>query len=164
MNKKNLLLMALILSCFTGCAQKAPKGRLIYCSYSVDRHAGLGRSYCELIADNLDSAKITARYDIECRFAEETRKEIPVDAETVAELEELLKQQKVWKLDGYHKEEIIDGGTTHRFHVEYSDGRKVTASWYAHRPKQAAQTAYNTIMVFLDKRLQDVKAYNVSEQ
>ncbi len=155
--------MAFTISCHTGCAQKAPRGRLIYCSYSENRHAGLGKSYCELIADNLDSAKISARYDIDCHFAEETRKEVSVDAEAVAKLEELLKQQEVWKLDGYHKEELIDGGTTHRFHIEYSDGTKVTASWYAHSPKQAAQTAYNTIMLFLDKRLQDVKADSIPE-
>jgi hypothetical protein len=163
MNKKILLLMAFTISCLTGCAQKAPTGRLIYCSYSENRHAGLGRSYCELIADNPDSAKISARYDIECRFAEETRKEVPVNAEEVAELEELLKQQKVWKLNGYHKEELMEGGTTHRIHIEYSDGRKVTASWYAHRPKEAAQIAYNTISFFLDKRLKEAKTDSIPE-
>lgn len=160
MNKTIFLLMAFTLNSLTGFAQKVPKGRLVYCSYCADGHAGLGKNYLELIADDLNKARISAHYDVDCRFAEETTKETPVDSATVAELQELLKQLKVWKLDGYHKEEFIDGGITHRFHVEYSDGRKVTASWYCHRPKQAAIQAFNTIRSFLDKHIQTAKIRN----
>lgn len=149
--------MAFALSSLAGCAQKTPKGRLVYCSYSDTRHGGLGRSYCELVADSLDSAKIKARYDIDCHYAEETRKQIPVDSATVAALEQLLRQQEVWKLDGYHKEEPMEGGTTHRIHVEFSDGSNVTASWFSHSPKEAVVTAYHTIKNFLDEHLNKAK-------
>ena len=49
-----LLMSALLMTCMDSFAQEepvAPKGKLIYCSYASDRHAGQGKSYCELIAD-----------------------------------------------------------------------------------------------------------------
>lgn len=49
-----LLMSALLMTCMDSFAQEepvAPRGKLIYCSYASDRHAGQGKSYCELIAD-----------------------------------------------------------------------------------------------------------------
>lgn len=45
-----------MLSALLGCAstKPAPKGQLVYCSYACTGAAGLGKDYCELIA-NVDS-------------------------------------------------------------------------------------------------------------
>ena len=42
-----------MLSALLGCAstKPAPKGQLVYCSYACTGAAGLGKDYCELIAD-----------------------------------------------------------------------------------------------------------------
>ena len=47
---KIFLIMAVGLSGLA-CQAKAPKGKLIYCSYARTGMAGLGKDYCELIAD-----------------------------------------------------------------------------------------------------------------
>ena len=42
-------------SMLSGCGAAAPRGAesdvLVYCSYSATHHGGLGKDYCELIAD-----------------------------------------------------------------------------------------------------------------
>ncbi|NLZ19793.1 MAG: hypothetical protein GXY24_05975 [Bacteroidales bacterium] len=48
---KIFLIMAIGAFGLIACQAKVPKGNLIYCSYASSGSAGLGKDYCELIAD-----------------------------------------------------------------------------------------------------------------
>ncbi len=52
MNRVLFVLSVLLMTTMSGLAQDktAPKGKLIYCSYARNGHAGQGKDYCELIA------------------------------------------------------------------------------------------------------------------
>ena len=43
----------------------------------------------------------------------------------------------------------MTGGTSYRIHVEFADGKQVTANWFTHTPKGEAVVAYETILRFL---------------
>lgn len=145
-----LTFLAMTLNLFScACTAQAPKGTLTYCSYSESGSAGLGKDYCELIADEGTEPKVVVALHLNNRFDDpEIHAEYPVGPEVVAELQELLAQNKVYKLDGYDVEEAITGGYAHRIHIEYSSGRQVTARWYATKVKDSAWSAYRMIERF----------------
>ena len=128
---------------------KAPEGRLTYCSFSATRTAGLGKDYCELIADEGTAAKV--RVCINVNTPEEKKQEFPVDPQTVDELQQLLASLKVWQLNGYSHDEMMTGGTTCRIYMEYGKGENYNAFWCSHHVLPEAQTAYNTIVRFFGK-------------
>ena len=149
--KKILLLAVLLMTPLTNSCclwSKAPKGKLIYCSYAADGAAGLGKDYCELIADPGQKPKVVVVLDKNCRFAEERRQEFEVDGSVVEDLQKKLEELKVWKLDGYNLNEPICGGHAYRIYMEYDSGEKIDARWYGNGVKDSAIRAYNTIEYF----------------
>ncbi|MBQ9659706.1 MAG: hypothetical protein IJV37_00370 [Bacteroidales bacterium] len=148
MKLKILFVMALALLGMA-CSGRAPKGKLTYCSYAESGSAGLGKDYCELIADPGTTPKVVVALHIGNRFQDpEIRREFPVDAAVVDSLQNLLSERKVYKLNGYHLDEPITGGYAHRIYQEYDSGDKVEAKWYGHKVKDAAWSAYHMIEAF----------------
>ena len=143
-----ILLMAVsIFSC--GSLAHKPKGDLIYCSYCQAGAAGIGTDYCELIADPDSLPRVVVVIDADNRFGYPViRRTFPVDKSVVDSLSQILDDLKVYKLDGYNLNEPICGGHSNRIHIEYSSGDKVHATWYGHKIKAEAITAYNTIAYF----------------
>jgi len=156
-----ILAMATLLSACGGSSAQ-PKGKLIYCSYSETRHGGLGKSYCELIADEGKDPYVAVRLDMESRLEdiEPLQADIPVDATVVDELQELLAQNKVYELDGYMLDEMLEGGATYRIYMEYSSGEKVNASWFGHNVKDEAWAAYYLIEGFFEPWCQKAREMN----
>ena len=145
---KIFLIMA-IGSIGTACLARVPRGRLIYCSYSCSGSAGLGKDYCELIADPGAEPRVNVVLKEGNRFEEpEIRAEYFADEADVARLQDWLKKNKVYKLDGYQLEEPISGGYAYRIYMEYDDGQKVNVRWYGHNVKDKAVAAYNYIEAF----------------
>lgn len=155
---KILLFMALGLSLTTCCVsrktKKAPKepktaDTVIYCSYASTGSAGLGKEYCEFIADPGTEPKVLVNDRIGNRFGDpEIHKEYPISEEKIAELQDILSDRKIKKLDGYDYEEPITGGYAHRVHIEYASGESVTFRFYGHDVKQLAYDTFRQIEVF----------------
>ena len=144
----SILVMAIGLISCSFFAHK-PKGDLTYCSYCCAGAAGLGTDYCELIADKDSVPKVVVVLDDDNRFGNPVvRQTYPVDKSVVDSLQQLLAEQKVYRLDGYNVNEPICGGHSHRIHMEYSSGDKVNAFWYGHKVKDKAWAAYYTIEFF----------------
>lgn len=143
-----ILMMAIGLS-VASCQAGAPKGRLIYCSYACAGTAGLGKDYCELIADPGTEPKVRVVLHQGNRFEDpEIREEYPVSEEEIAALQDWLAANKVYKLAGYNLDEAITGGYAHRIYMEYDSGVKVDARWYGNNIKPLAISAYNYIEAF----------------
>lgn len=133
----------------TPCLAQAPKGELIYCSYSRTGAAGLGKDYCELIADPVQTPKVVVALDVGNRFEKpETHAEYPVGKEVVDSLRKMLADAKVYKLNGYSVDEHIAGGYSYRIYQKYGSGEKINARWYGHNIKSEAIFAYNMIAAF----------------
>lgn len=157
---KILLFMALGLSLTTCCVsrktKKAPKEEapkaadtVIYCSYASSGSAGLGKEYCEFIADPGTEPKVVVNDRIGNRFGDpEIHKEYPISEDKIAELEAIVSDRKVKKLDGYDYEEPITGGYAHRVHIEYASGQSVTFRFYGHNVKQLAYDTFRQIELF----------------
>ena len=108
---KILLIMAMGLFGLTACQAKAPKGKLVYCSYAASGAAGLGKDYCELIADPGTQPIVRVVLSEGNRFDDPViREEYPVTPEEIVPLQKWLMSNKVYKLDGYNSEEPITGG------------------------------------------------------
>lgn len=138
-------------TCIAGCGllSRPPKGDLIYCSYAQTGAAGLGKDYCELIADEGAEPKIVVVLDEGNRFGDpEIHSTYPVDKSVVDELAKLLADNKVYRLNGYNLEEPISGGHSYRIYQEYSSGQHVDARWYGHGVKDSALRAYAIIEHF----------------
>lgn len=136
-----------------GCSfwKPVPKGDLIYCSYAKNGAAGLGKDYCELIADPGSDPTVVVVLDEGNRFGDPViRRTFPVDRSVVDSLQQILSEKKVYKLNGYRVEEPISGGHSYRFYMEYSSGDKVDAFWYGSKIKDQAWDAYNTIERFFE--------------
>lgn len=147
---KFLLIMAVGLFSIA-CAAKGPKGNLIYCSYAKSGSAGLGKEYCELIADKDSIPKVFVALRIGNRFGDpEIRREYPVDAAVVGELQSILAQMEVYKLNGYNLDEAITGGYAYRLYMEYDSGETVNIRWYGHGVKDKVQEAYHRIHSFFE--------------
>ena len=133
------------------CSAQAPQGKLIYCSYSSTGAAGLGKNYCELIADKDSIPKVVVALDLDNRFGyPEIHAEYPVGQEVVDSLQEMLAKNKVYQLDGYNVDELIDGGRAYRIYQEYDSGDTVNARWYGHGIKSEALAAYSMIESFFE--------------
>ena len=65
------------------------------------------------------------------------------DAET---LSQLLRDMNVFRLNGYHADERMTGGTSYRIHMEFASGEKLNADWFTHNPLPLAAKAYSTIL------------------
>lgn len=158
---KRLLIMTLlslgIVTCF---AQKTSKNKqpqqqrkLLYCSCAYNNFGlpvgEIRHSYYELIAD-----KGKKPYVVYCeeRGREPEKKNYPVTEKDVTALFNILQDLKADSLDGYHVSEDMTGGTSYRIHIEYADGRKVTADWFTHNPKGEAVRAYSAIRRFLSSK------------
>ncbi len=145
--------MAFGLSLASCCAsRKAPKNQesdLIYCSYAKSGAAGLGKEYCEFIADPGTKPKVVVALRVGNRFGDpEIHEEYSISKDEIASLAALLEEYKVKKLDGYNYEEPITGGYSYRVHVEYASGESVTFRYYGHNVKTSAINAYGAISHF----------------
>lgn len=150
MNIKVLLIMATVMLSGCAAAREGPAGKLVYCSYSETGVAGLGKNYCELIADADSIPKVVVVLDAGCRFAEERRAEYTVDASVADSLRNMLASAKVYELDGYFVEEDMTGGTIYRIYMEYDSGERINAQWYGHDIKPEAWGAFNLICRFFN--------------
>ena len=146
-----VILIGALLMAMTGFSQGAPKGKLIYCSYSKNGHAGLGKDYCALIADEGKEPQIVVSLYNDCHYREAVKKTFPVTTAEVEKLQQILENGQVYKLNGYHHDEALEGGATYRIYQEYlSDGNvtKVDADWFGHNIKPEAAAAYAAIERF----------------
>jgi len=150
MNNYLKLLVFMTLGLFNwACSAQAPKGNLIYCSYSKSGSAGLGKEYCELIADKDSASKVVVAKNLHNRFGNpEIRCDYPVDAENVEELKKALQELGIYKYNGYNLEEPITGGYAYRLYMEYDSGEKINIRWYGHGVKDTIQSAYNYVYRF----------------
>ena len=124
-----------------------PQGKLIYCSYSASGVAGMGKDYCELVADEGKQPVIHVRLNIGNRFGEkEPQGDYTVSQDVVEKLRLKLAEAEVYKLNGYSVDEMMTGGTVYRIYMEYSSGETVNAQWYGHDIKDEAWAAYYLIM------------------
>ena len=154
-------------TCISGCGllSRPPKGDLIYCSYAQTGAAGLGKDYCELIADEGKDPVVVVVLDEGNRFGDpEIHCTYQVDRSVVDDLAKLLADNRVYRLDGYNLEEPITGGHSYRIYQEYSSGAHVDARWYGHGVKGSALRAYAIIeQFFAPWREQAIKENALSE-
>lgn len=153
MSIKRLLIMAgalMTVTCGFAQEKKAPEGRLIYCSYACSRPAGLGKDYCELIADIGTSPQVVVSLYNNNRFKEKVQRTFEVTEQDVEQLQQLLTKLKVYELDGYKHDEKLDGGATYRIYQEYASGEKINAVWSGHKIKPEAKAAYYRIELFFE--------------
>lgn len=145
---KHILLFSLFMLSGLFCC-KSPEGDLIYCSYSKSGAAGLGKDYCELVADADSAAKVVVALNVGNRFEDpEVHAEYPVDKAVVDSLAKMLREKEVCRLAGYNLEEAITGGYAYRIYMEYASGEKINARWYGHNVKEEAWSAYHMIERF----------------
>jgi len=166
MKKVLLYILCLMMTSLTsGCAaaQNAPQGNLIYCSYSATRVAGLGKSYCELVADADSIPKVHVVLDHDCMYAPERNATYEVDANLAQQLKETLEKCKVYELDGYYVDEAITGGTIFRIYMEYDSGEKINARWYGEDIDPDAEAAYGLIYRFFEPWRSQTEAIEVPE-
>ena len=151
--KQLFLTMTLCLGVMACFAQKQQPRQLYYCSCAYTNHGlpvgEISHCYYELIAD--EGKKPCVVY-CEERGMEPEKKTYPVTEQDVTALYNILQELKVDSLDGYHVSEDMTGGTSYRIHVEFADGRNVTASWFTHHPKGEAVIAYESIRRFLSSK------------
>lgn len=134
-----------------GSSAQAPLGKLVYCSYSCTGAAGLGKDFCELVADPGEEPKVVVALHLGNHFGDpEIRKEYPVTADVVDSLQALLSGAEVYKLNGYSVEEDMTGGYVYRIYQEYDSGEKINARWYGHDIKAEALAAYAMIERFFE--------------
>lgn len=157
-----VLLMAMSL-CGCAAAQTAPSGNLVYCSYSDTRVAGLGKSYCELIADTDSVPKVHVVLDHDCNYAPERSATYEVGADLAKQLKAELEKAKVYELDGYYVDESITGGTIYRIYMEYDSGEKINARWYGQDIKPEAWEAYALISRFFTEWREKTEAIELPD-
>ena len=158
--KRFLILMALCLGVTACFAQKAKtkkqrrvqpvERKLLYCSCAYRSYglpAGVvSYSYYELIADKGKKPHVVYAEE---KGWEPEKTDFPATEKDVEELYKTLQELEVENLDGYNVSEDMMGGTSYRIHVEFADGKQVTANWFTHSPKGEAVVAYETILRFL---------------
>ena len=129
-----------------GAQTQAPTGKLTYCSYACTGAAGLGKDYCELIADPGTEPKVVVALNVGNRFDDpEVHAEYLVGQDIVDSLANMLAEAKVYKLNGYRVDEALTGGHSYRIYQEYSSGEKIDARWYGNHIKDEALAAYYMI-------------------
>lgn len=145
-----LIVGVLLMNCMNSFAQdnEAPKGKLIYCSYACDRHAGQGKDYCELIADVGKQPQVVVSLYNNCHWRDAVKKTFDVKEQDVERMQQLLAELQVYKLNGYKYDEYLEGGATYRIYQEYTSGTNINAVWSGHNIKPEARAAYNAIEKF----------------
>ncbi len=145
-----ILIYGLLMMCMSSSAQEkeAPKGKLIYCSYACDRHAGLGKSYCELIADIGKRPQVVVSLYNNCHYRDAVNKTFDVKEQDVEQMQQLLVDLKVYQLDGYQHDEQLEGGAAYRIYQEYASGTHINVVWSGHDIKPEALAAYAAIEQF----------------
>lgn len=139
------------------CLARAPKGNLVYCSYSNSK-AGLGRNYCELFLNPGAEPRVNVMLHeglvaIRSGDQPEIRMEYPLEPEDygrVRKLQNWLKKKNVHKLNGYNLTPFRAGGTTYRIYMEYDSGDSVEAHWYGQGAEKKALAAYAYIEKFFE--------------
>ena len=132
--------------------KERPKGRPIYCSYSVNRQAGQGKDFCEFIADQEDSIKVVVCLNANSDFEKQMRCEfIPIPKSKLTKLWNLLDELEPWDFEGYEQMSEEDGAPIYRIFMEYSDGREFNARWSISNPKSNVVKAYHAIMNFFSE-------------
>ncbi|MBR1545182.1 MAG: hypothetical protein IJ633_00085 [Prevotella sp.] len=150
MNRILFVLSILLMTTMSGLAQDktAPKGKLIYCSYARNGHAGQGKDYCELIADVGKRPQVVVSLHNDCFYRDAVKKTFDVTEKDVERMQQILAEQKVYLLDGYKYDESLEGGATYRIYQEYASGDTVNAVWSGHNIKTEASAAYAAIERF----------------
>jgi len=154
------LIMALCLGAMACFAQKSTKTKhpqqqrkLLYCSCAYTNYGlpvgEISHSFYELIADK---GKKPCVVYCEERGEGPEKKQYPVTEKDVTALYNILQELNVQDLDGYNVDEQMTGGTSYRIHIEFADGKEVTAFWFTHAPKGEAVNAYHTILRFLSSK------------
>ena len=163
--KRLLLILLIMIPVIDGCGTagktnatattettaEGPKGELVYCSFSETRNGGLGKDYCELVADPGTVPEVRVRMNVNNHMEgeEAARKaEYKVTPGVVKDLQRKLAEAKVYSLDGYSLDEQLCGGATYRIYMEYSSGESVNAIWFGHEVKPEAVSAYGLIERF----------------
>ena len=146
-----------------GCQARAPKGKLTYCRYYCFETASVSKNYCELFAEPGAAPKVSVTLREGNRFGDpEIRAEYPVTTEEVQPLLDWLAANKVYKLNGYDRNEPISGGSSYRIDMRYGPGEEVMARWYGNKIKRQAIDAYNYIYAFFkpwrDRAIEESKA------
>ena len=129
-----------------------PKGKMTYCSCEYT-NSGLPvghihDSYYELIAEEGKAPKVIYYED---RGNAEKRTEYRATQKDVTELSKILRDLKIFRINGYHVDEKMMGGTSYRVHMEFASGEKLHASWFTSHPDALALKAYDTILQYLQK-------------
>lgn len=130
-----------------------PEGKMVYCSCAYTHHGlpvgTLQRSYYELIADEGKAPKVVY---FESRGSNDDKKtEYRATQKDVTQLSNILRDLKIFKINGYQADEQMMGGTTYRIHMEFSSGEKLHASWCTSHPDGLASEAYATILRYMEK-------------
>ena len=151
-------------SMLSGCGAAAPRGAesdvLVYCSYSATHHGGLGKDYCELIADPGQKPKVVVRLHQGNHLDPgEVNGDFTVRKAVVADLQKQLEDANVRALNGYQVDEQMMGGTTYRIYMEYASGEKVNAVWFGHDIKREALAAYSLIERFFQPWIQQCSSH-----
>lgn len=154
-----LLLMAITITGIpanaevTGKVKKGrPKGRPIYCSYSVNRQAGQGKDFCEFVADQEDSIRVVVCLNANSDFEKQMRCEfVPIPKSKLTRLWHLLDELEPWKFDGYEETKQEPESPIFRIFMEYSDGSEFNARWSIHNPKSNVIKAYHAIESFFSE-------------
>ena len=146
MKPRLILLIPLMLSLTIGWAQTTPKAKLIYCSCAETPYGvpDKGKDYFELIADEGKTPKVVKCTDAGTDFA--IKEDYNVTEDDVKQMQQILQDLDVGKLNGYNQHEDMTGGSSFRVYMEYADGSNINATWYTHQPKEQAVTTYNTIL------------------
>ena len=139
------MMAALMMSSPALAQNEAPKGKLIYCSYSCSRPAMGGKDYCELIADEGQKPRVVVSLYNSGRWHEPLQREFEVTALDVAKMQKLLVELQVWRINGYRHDEMLDGAPTYRIYQEYASGEKFDASWSGQDIDPDARDAYQYI-------------------
>lgn len=156
--KKTIAILSLVFTFLSLQAQKTMQcekqchavARLIYCSCSFTNYGlpegEVSYSFYALVADEGKAIHVDFYED---RGSEKQKEEYSATKQDVCKLAKMLADMKVEELNGYNVDEQMSGGTSYRIHMEYADGKIITARWFTHHPKPEAEKAYNAIHRFL---------------
>lgn len=157
MKTLGILLFALTMSCTSLYAQKIPKGNLTYCSIVDEGVAHLGTDIGILTAepDKIPTIKVTLYEN--CHFQDATHGEYEVSPQVVKDLQKLIDNTKVYKVDGYDDEEGIDGGHEYSIKVIYDTGENIFAQWHTTSPNPIARDAFHQLNMFFNPWYEKLK-------
>lgn len=145
---KQFLIACLLLTTFvtSWAATEAPKGHIIYCSYSNTRNDGWGRHFCELINENGKTTVVVYLYNRDMAKPDERHYEVTADVAN--QMETLVRDNKYYEIDGYKVFDSMMGGSTKRVYMEFETGEHINAEWFAEKPLPLAVSAYQAIAHF----------------